>query len=215
MALPKTSKKKVLGETVPATPYGQIHKRLHDLIIRGTKVADATAGTPPEEIHDWIDQAQTCLGMLKDRMPKEFSDFKTILGRLEFRVTDEQSASKSSYVPDDGDDLADFRFEDLRQLNGILKFAARKVVELINAAESSSKNVFFDVRALKAARAAMNVKQADAASWFDVDVRTFRRWEGGQPVMRREANRRLDVFLEWARQGHKWPPPGAVKKMSS
>lgn len=200
--------------TVSGSSYRQLHRQLQDLIIRGAKVADATAGTPEPEIHDWIEQARSCLILLKDKIPTEFSYFEQFRQSLEFKVKDEASASKSAYVPEGMDERVDFRFENLLQVNGILKVAAGKVVVLVNAAEGGSKSVFFDVRALKSARTAMNITQLEAASWFKVDVRTFRRWEAGECAMHRENNRHLDVFLEWATQGHKGRPPDVLKMPS-
>jgi DNA-binding XRE family transcriptional regulator len=114
---------------VPGISYTQLHQRLQTLITLGTKVADAGAGTPAAQIHQWIDEAQDCLLLLEDKIPTALSDFRGVGQRFEFRVDDddEDSSSESAYRPDGADVLWDFRFEYLGQANDILKLAATKL----------------------------------------------------------------------------------------
>ena len=202
---------------MPGNVYEQLHKQLQDLIVSGANIADSIAGTSANDIHDWIQRARSCLAPLGERMPTALSDFDSFWRNLEFRVEagSESAASKSSYWSDEAEDLMDFRFENLRQMNGILKRVAAMVVGLVNATDGSLKGEFFDVRVLKATRAALRVTQHEAAMWFRVNVRTYRRWEGGQSVMRLEANRRLGIFLEHAKQGQLGLPPDNALNMPS
>jgi len=124
---------------VPVKSYAQLHQRLLGLIARGDKVADPAAGTLESEIHKWLNEAQYCLLYLENKIPASvLSDFQRLRESCEFtRQDDEDPPSKSAYCPTwtdpstgvlvGGDLVRDFNFEDLKQINGILRLAATKL----------------------------------------------------------------------------------------
>ena len=111
------------------TSYAELLKVIQDLIATGTKVSDASAGTPSDQIHKWLSKAEYCLSLLEDKMPTAFSEFRHMRQSLEFKVDEEEegSGSGSAYRPKGTDVLLDFNFEHLKRANDILKFAATKL----------------------------------------------------------------------------------------
>ncbi len=151
---------------------------------------------------------------------------------------DEGSSSESAYRPEGADVLLDFRFGYLARANEILKLAAtaleieghllpeadlvpessgapgippdKKEGALVNStqAQNSSKSVAFDAKVLRSARVALCLTQEQAAQWFGVHERQYKRWESGQQIGMHLPNYgRFQVFTTWAQQHTGLPPP--------
>lgn len=106
--------------------YAQIRLQLQDLIEQGANVADAGAGTPETQIHEWMNAAHYWLTLLEDKVPSGFASFRSILANYEFKVhtyTTDDPPSKSAYWRDEAEGLVDFRFDELQHVNKILKIA--------------------------------------------------------------------------------------------
>src|SRR5438067_8646772 len=107
------------GDAVSGKSYAQLLKLIQDLIATGTKISDATAGTPAIQIHHWISRAEYCLSLLEDKIPTALSDFRRIRQSFEFKVGEDEEpySSESAYTPKDSDVLLDFSFEHLKRAN--------------------------------------------------------------------------------------------------
>jgi DNA-binding XRE family transcriptional regulator len=179
-----------LEEAVSGKSYAHLYQRLQDLIAQGAKVADAEAGTPATEIHQWISGGRYCLGFLEDKIPTAVADFHRIRGCVEFKVNDGEEAfsSKSAYEhvvtnPDTGEGIAgvllDFRFDYLGQLNGILTFAATKIeIEKLVLSGANQDDEAIGKR-LRAARKRAGQTQEQAAEEIKCDHKDISEWERG------------------------------------
>lgn len=180
-----------MGEAVSGKSYAQLYQRLQDLIAQGAKVADAGAGTPATEIHQWIIGAHNCLALLEDRIPTALADFRRIRECVEFKVNEGEEAlsSKSAYEPevtnpDTGevgiaDVLLDFRFDCLGQLNDILKFAATKIeIEELTLSSVHRDDEPIGKRLLDARNRAGHT-QEEAAEEIGCDHKDISEWERG------------------------------------
>lgn len=186
--------------------YPQLYQQLQDLIARGTKVADATAGTPAAEIHDWIKEAQYCLALLEDKIPSALSDFKRLRENFEFKVDEDGDipASASAYNPRqtdpstgqnyDVDVLLDFRFENLAEATAILTFAARKI-------EMDGQSLPALGQELREARRRAGHGQREAAKALGYDHRDISDWETGkrEPLAKQVPNIR-DYILKYSEE---------------
>jgi DNA-binding XRE family transcriptional regulator len=153
-------------------------------------VADAEAGTPAADIHKWLSEADYCLLFLEDRMPTPISNFRRLRQNCERKVAnperkfpdrdwerkvthDELPASKSAYTPDEIDGLVDFRFGNLEQINGILKFAATKLeIEGLSVPKLGQE--------LYAARQRAGHSQREAGKTIGYDHHAISEWETGK-----------------------------------
>jgi hypothetical protein len=186
--------------------YAQLHQRLQDLIARGAKVADATAGTPAAQIHDWINKAQLCLLLLEDKMPTLLADFRRMQPNFEFKVDEDEEAgsSNSAYRPswidqrtglkDGADVLLDFRFDLLDQANGILKLAATK----LEMEGHSLPGNFSDERLgeeLLAARKRAGHSLRQAATKIGYDHKYLSEWERGKRKPHPEAAKNIRDYI--------------------
>ena len=129
------------------------------------------------------------------------------------------------------DVLIDFRFDRLAHANKLLVLAAAKL-ELDGysihstpplSADSQTEppiecaptlsplgttSFAFSAADLKSARSAIKVTQEQAAHWFQITSRQYKRWESGkQKGMHAQHHLRLQAFLEWAKQGTMGVPP--------
>lgn len=161
--------------------YAQLLKLIQDLIATGTKVSDASAGTPSPQIREWVNRADYCLSLLEDKIPTALSEFRRIRRSFEFKVGDDKEAfsSASAYRPDGSDVLLDFSFEHLMRANDILKFAATK----LEVEGHSLAGDFSDERLgehLRAARLRAGHSQRDAADEMGYDHKDISEWERGK-----------------------------------
>jgi DNA-binding transcriptional regulator YiaG len=166
---------------VSGKSYAQLLKQIDDLIARGTKVSDASAGTPSAQIHDWVSRAEYCLSLLEDKIPTALSEFRRIRQSFEFNVDDDEEAfsSASAYRPEGGDVLLDFSFEHPGQANDILKFAATKL-EIEGHSlpgDPSDKGLGEELRA---ARLRAGHSQREAADKIGYDHKDISEWERGR-----------------------------------
>jgi len=177
-------------------------KRIEDLIARGTKVSDVSAGTPSAQIHDWVDRADSCLRLLEDD-PTSLSDFRRIRQSFEFKVdVDEEAFSASAYRPEGADVLLDFSFEHLRRANNILKFAATKLKLEIEGHSLSSEIPYERLgKELRAARVLAGHSQRVAAEKIGYDHKTICEWERGK---RKPQPKAVKYILDYI---NKYPKP--------
>jgi DNA-binding transcriptional regulator YiaG len=166
---------------VSGKSYAQLLKLIKDLIARGTKVSDASAGTPSAQIHDWVSKVEYCLSLLEDKIPTALSEFRRIRQRFEFKVDDEKEAlsSASAYRPDGADVLLDFSFEHLGQANDILKFAATKL-EIEGHSLPGDPSDEGIGEELRAARLRAGLSQRKAAEGIGCDHKDVSEWERGK-----------------------------------
>jgi DNA-binding XRE family transcriptional regulator len=166
---------------VSGKSYVQLLKRIEDLIARGTKVSDASAGTPSAQIHDWVIEAEDCLSLLEDKIPTALSDFRRLRQSFEFKVDVDEEAfsSASAYRPEGADVLLDFSFEHLKRANDILKFAATKLgIEGHSLPGDPSDEGLGEE--LRAARRRAGHSQRVAAEKIGYDHKTICEWESGK-----------------------------------
>jgi len=181
---------------VAGNSYTQLLKSIEDLIATGTKISDATAGTPAVQIHDWINRAEYYLSLLEDKLPTAVSDFRRIRQSFEFKVEEDEdgSSSASAYRPKGGDVLLDFSFEHLQQANNILKLAAAK----LEIEASSSAGGFSDEtlgQQLRTARGRAGHSQRKAADEIGYDPKTISEWERGDRKPHPEAEKNIRDYI--------------------
>ncbi len=161
--------------------YAQLLKLIEDLIARGTKVSDASAGTPWAQIHDWVSRVEDCLSLLEDKLPTALSEFRRIRQSFEFKVDNEKEAfsSASAYRPEGADVLLDFSFEHLGRANNILKIAATKLeIEGHSLPGDPSDEGLGEE--LRAARLRAGHSQRHAAEQIGYDHKDVSEWERGK-----------------------------------
>jgi DNA-binding XRE family transcriptional regulator len=166
---------------VSGKSYAQLLKLIEDLIARGTKVSDPSAGTASAQIHDWVSKVECCLSLLEDKIPTALSDFRRIRQSFEFKVDDweEASSSASAYRPEGADVLLDFNFKHLGRANNILKFAATKLeIEGYSLPGDHSDEGLG--KELRAARVRAGHSQRDAAEKIGYDHKDVSEWETGK-----------------------------------
>jgi DNA-binding transcriptional regulator YiaG len=181
---------------VSGKSYSQLLKLIEDLIARGTKVSDASAGTPPAQIHDWVSRSEYCLSLLEDKIPTAVSDFRRTRQSFEFKVDidDEASTSASAYRPEGADVLLDFSFEHLGQANNILKFAATKLeIEGHPLPVDLSDEVLG--KELRAARRRAGHSQRVAAEKMGYDHKAVCEWERGKRKPHPEALKNILDYI--------------------
>jgi DNA-binding XRE family transcriptional regulator len=204
----RVSAGKASGEAVSHKTYAQLHQRLQELIARGTKVADAGAGTPAAEIHEWISGAQYCLALLEDKIPTALADFRRIRESVEFQVREGEEAfsSKSAYNPETtnpytgeaerADVLLDFRFDYLGQINQIMRFAATKI-EIgglaLSAAHPDDESLG---KRLRDARKRAGQTQEEAAIAIVCDHKDISDWERGKRNPRPSSTKKILDYIE-------------------
>ena len=186
--------------------HAQLQQRLQDLVGRGTKIVDESAGMPAAQIHDWVNEAEDCLSLLEDKMPTALSEFRRIRRSFEFKVDDfdEASSSKSAYRPEwidrrtglaEGSDvLLDFRFEYLEQANSILKLAATKLeIEGHSLPGNSTAEKLGEE--LRAARLRAGHSQREAAEKIGYDHKYLSEWETGKRKPRPKAAKDICDYI--------------------
>jgi DNA-binding transcriptional regulator YiaG len=166
---------------VSGKSYAQLLKLIQDLIATGTKISDASAGTPSAQIHQWVTKVEYCLSLLEDKIPTAFSEFRHMRQSFEFKVGEDEegSGSASAYRPEGTDVLLDFSFEHLKRANDILKFAATKL-EIEGhplAGDPSDERLGQELRA---ARRRAGHSQRDAADDIGYDHKDISEWERGK-----------------------------------
>jgi hypothetical protein len=151
--------------------------------------------------------------------------------------------TSSSAYRNESDILIDFNFDALREVVGMLR-VAKRAIELwpagrqprcvnaqVNAPKKVSpdrrpvrsmpsevrkgvKSVAFESGRLRPAREYHQLTQSEAAKWFVVDERTYKRWEGGkQKGMHRGHHRCFEIFVDRA-EHHQSLPPQCATQMS-
>jgi hypothetical protein len=165
---------------VSGKSYAQLLKRIEDLIARGTKVSDASAGTPSAQIHDWVSRVENCLSLLEDKIPTALSEFRRIRQSFESKVNEEKEASSSAsaYRPEGTDTLLDFKFEHLARANDILRLAATKLeIEIEGHSLSNDISAERLGKELRAARRRAGHTQWKAAVEIECDHKDISEWE--------------------------------------
>lgn len=176
--------------------YAQLLKAIQDLIETGTKISDATAGTPWAQIHQWISKTEYCLLLLEDKMPTAFSDFRRVRLSLEFKVDEEEegASSASAYRPEGADVLLDFNFEHLKRINDILKFAATKLEIELHPLKGDTVDKTIGEE-LRAARHRAGHSQRVAAEKIGYDHKAISEWERGARNPHPEAEKNIRDYI--------------------
>lgn len=166
---------------MPSKTYEHLHARLTDLIAEGEKIADEASGTPADGIHEWVNRAGYCLGLLEDKIPTAVAEFRNLRANFEFTVADEDqdTMSPSGYRDDEADVLRDFNFEVLKQANNILRFAATKLEMEGHSLPAAPSDEQLG-EALRAARIRAGHSQRDAGKKIGYDHKYISEWETGK-----------------------------------
>lgn len=161
--------------------YAQLLKMIEDLIDRGTRVSDPSAGTPSAQILDWVSRVEYCLSLLEDKIPTALSEFRRIRQSFEFKVDDGEEAfsSASAYRPEGADVLLDFSFEYLERANNILRVAATKLEIEGHSSPGDPPDEGLG-KELRAARVRAGHSQRYAAEEIGYDHKAVSEWETGK-----------------------------------
>jgi hypothetical protein len=184
---------------------------LRDLISRGADVANPDAGTPADQIHQWIEEVDQLLFLLKDQFPTARSAFQQLRVHLEYMVDEEAEAqsSDSAYRPDEADVLFDFRFDYLGQTTTILRRVAAKLKAEGDTPRYVSAREFGE--RLRQARRLAYQSQREAADETGYDHKAFSLWERGIRMPRGATLRDLSDYIAKHSKPEKQDHPNATK----